>query len=93
MTQPVVCASPIPMTMAALGGSLEVPTIDGVRARVTIPPGTQSGHQFRLKSKGMSVLRSPARGDMYIEAVIETPVALNKRQQEDRKSTRLNSSH
>jgi molecular chaperone DnaJ len=76
------CRVPIPMTTAALGGSLEVPTIDGVRARVTIPPGTQSGHQFRLKGKGMSVLRSPARGDMYIEAVIETPVSLNKRQQE-----------
>ena len=78
----VHCRVPIPMTTAALGGQLEVPTIDGTRARVTIPPGTQSGHQFRLKSKGMSVLRSPARGDMYIEAVIETPVSLNKRQQE-----------
>jgi molecular chaperone DnaJ len=49
---------------------------------ITIPPGTQSGHQFRLRGKGMSVLRSPARGDMYIEAVIETPVNLTKRQQE-----------
>jgi molecular chaperone DnaJ len=76
------CRVPIPMTVAALGGQLEVPTIDGVRARVTIPPGTQSGHQFRMKAKGMSVLRSPARGDMYIEAVIETPVSLTKRQQE-----------
>jgi molecular chaperone DnaJ len=76
------CRVPIPMTMAALGGQLDVPTIDGVRARVTIPPGTQSGHQFRMKGKGMSVLRSPARGDMYVEAVIETPVSLTKRQQE-----------
>jgi molecular chaperone DnaJ len=76
------CRVPIPMTMAALGGQLDVPTIDGVRARVTIPPGTQSGHQFRMKAKGMSVLRSPARGDMYVEAVIETPVSLTKRQQE-----------
>jgi molecular chaperone DnaJ len=73
---------PIPMTTAALGGQVEVPTVDGSRARVTIPPGTQSGHQFRLKGKGMSVLRSPARGDMYIEAVVETPVSLTKRQQE-----------
>jgi molecular chaperone DnaJ len=78
----VHCRVPIPMTMAALGGQLEVPTIDGVRARVTIPPGTQTGHQFRMKGKGMSVLRSPARGDMYVEAVIETPVSLTKRQQE-----------
>jgi len=76
------CRVPIPMTTASLGGQIEVPTIDGARARVTIPPGTQSGHQFRLKSKGMSVLRSPARGDMYIEAVVETPVNLTKRQQE-----------
>ncbi|MEA2755748.1 MAG: molecular chaperone DnaJ [Aliidongia sp.] len=76
------CRVPIPMTMAALGGQLDVPTIDGVRARITIPPGTQSGHQFRMKGKGMSVLRSPARGDMYVEAVIETPVSLTKRQQE-----------
>jgi len=78
----VHCRVPIPMTTASLGGQIEVPTIDGSRARVTIPAGTQSGHQFRLKSKGMSVLRSPARGDMYIEAVVETPVNLNKRQQE-----------
>jgi molecular chaperone DnaJ len=78
----VHCRVPIPMTTAALGGQLEVPTIDGTRARVTVPPGTQSGHQFRLKGKGMSVLRSPVRGDMYIEAMIETPVSLTKRQQE-----------
>ncbi|HVJ53595.1 MAG TPA: molecular chaperone DnaJ [Aliidongia sp.] len=76
------CRVPLPMTTAALGGQLEVPTIEGARARITIPPGTQTGDQFRLKGKGMSVLRSPARGDMYIEAVVETPVSLTKRQQE-----------
>jgi molecular chaperone DnaJ len=78
----IYCRVPIPMTTAALGGSIEVPTIDGNRAKVTVPAGTQSGHQFRLKSKGMSVLRSASRGDMYIQAVIETPVNLNKKQQE-----------
>jgi molecular chaperone DnaJ len=78
----VHCRVPLPMTTAALGGQLEVPTIDGSRARVTIPPGTQTGAQFRLRGKGMSVLRSPARGDMYIEAVVETPVSLTKQQQE-----------
>jgi molecular chaperone DnaJ len=78
----IYCRVPIPMTTAALGGQIEVPSIDGSRARVTIPAGTQSGHQFRLRGKGMSVLRSPARGDMLIEAVIETPVRLSKRQQE-----------
>ncbi|WP_044562523.1 molecular chaperone DnaJ [Azospirillum sp. B4] len=78
----IQCRVPIPMTTAALGGTVEVPTIDGSRARVSIPPGTQSGHQFRLKSKGMSVLRSSQRGDMYVTALVETPVNLNKRQQE-----------
>ena len=76
------CRVPLLMTTAALGGSIEVPTIDGSRARLSIPPGTQSGHQFRLKAKGMSVLRSPARGDMFVQAVVETPVNLTKRQQE-----------
>ncbi len=71
---------PITMTTAALGGAIEVPTVDGGRARVTIPEGTQSGHQFRLRGKGMSVMRSKARGDMYIRAVVETPVKLSKRQ-------------
>jgi molecular chaperone DnaJ len=78
----IFCRVPIPITTAALGGAIEVPTVDGSRARVTVPPGTQSGHQFRLKSKGMTVLRSPARGDMFIEATVETPVNLTKRQQE-----------
>ena len=73
---------PIPMTTASLGGVVEVPSIDGTRAKVTVPAGTQSGHQFRLKGKGMSVLRATQRGDMYVQAVVETPVNLNKKQQE-----------
>ncbi|HEV7370543.1 molecular chaperone DnaJ [Arenibaculum sp.] len=76
------CRVPIPMTTAALGGTIEVPTVDGSRAKLNVPSGTQTGHQFRLKGKGMSVLRSPNRGDMYIQAMIETPVNLTKRQQE-----------
>ena len=78
----IYCRVPIPFTTAALGGTIEVPSVDGSRARVTVPAGTQSGHQFRLRSKGMTVLRSAARGDMFIEATVETPVNLNKRQQE-----------
>jgi molecular chaperone DnaJ len=78
----IYCRVPIPITTAALGGNIEVPTVDGSRARVTVPAGTQSGHRFRLKSKGMTVLRSAARGDMFIEATVETPVNLSKRQQE-----------
>jgi molecular chaperone DnaJ len=78
----IFCRVPIPITTAALGGTIEVPTVEGSRTRVTVPPGTQSGHQFRLRGKGMSVLRSPVRGDMYIQSVVETPVNLTKRQQE-----------
>ncbi len=78
----IFCRVPIPVTTAALGGTIEVPTVEGSRSRVTVPPGTQSGHQFRLRGKGMTVLRSPVRGDMYINAIVETPVNLTKRQQE-----------
>jgi len=76
------CRVPIDMATATLGGGIEVPAMDGSRAKLTIPAGTQTGRQFRLKGKGMSVLRSAARGDMYIEVVVETPVNLSKRQQE-----------
>lgn len=76
------CRVPIPMHVAALGGSIDVPTIDGKTSQVTIPPGTQSAHNFRLRGKGMSVLRSSARGDLYIEVVVETPVHLSKRQKD-----------
>lgn len=72
----IYCRMPIPMTTAALGGSAEVPTIDGGRARISMPAGTQTGKQFRLRGKGMSVLRSHARGDMFVEAMVETPVDL-----------------
>ncbi len=76
------CRVPIPMTTAALGGAIEVPTIDGSRAKIAIPAGAQTGHQFRLRGKGMSVLRSEARGDMFVQATVETPVSLTKRQKE-----------
>jgi molecular chaperone DnaJ len=76
------CKVPIPMTKAALGGTIEVPTIEGKRARVTIPEGTPTGHQFRLREKGMSMLRSRARGDMFVQVNVETPVHLTKRQKE-----------
>ncbi len=75
------CRVPITVTRAALGGEIEVPTIDGTRATVKIPAGTQTAQQFRMKGKGMRMLRSDARGDMYIEIFVETPVNLNKKQQ------------
>ncbi len=76
------CKAPIPMTTAALGGPIEIPAIDGGRAKITVPAGTQSGARFRLRGKGMSVLRSAGRGDMYVELQVETPVNLSKRQRE-----------
>jgi len=76
------CRVPLPLTTAALGGTIEVPGIDGSRVRVTVPAGAQNGQPFRLRGKGMSVLRSTARGDMYVEIQVETPVNLSKRQQD-----------
>jgi len=76
------CRVPVAMTVAALGGSVEVPTIEGKRIKVSVPAGTQTGTQFRLKGKGMSVLRSNARGDMFVEVAVETPVNLSKKQKD-----------
>ncbi|MBK9563615.1 MAG: molecular chaperone DnaJ [Micavibrio sp.] len=76
------CRVPITMTLAGLGGSIEVPTIEGVLSKTTIQAGTQTGQQFRIKGKGMTVLGSDARGDMFIEMFVETPVNLDKKQQE-----------
>jgi molecular chaperone DnaJ len=76
------CRVPIPMVTAILGGSIEVPTVDGSKARIALPAGTQSGKQFRLRGKGMTILRQAARGDMYVEVEVETPVNLTKRQKE-----------
>jgi molecular chaperone DnaJ len=76
------CRVPLPMTLAALGGDVEVPAIDGTRAKVKVPSGTQTDDQLRLRSKGFSVLRSAARGDMYLHFKVETPRHLTKRQRE-----------
>jgi molecular chaperone DnaJ len=76
------CKVPISMTTAALGGSFEVATLDGTQTRVKVPEGTQNGRQFRLKGKGMPVLRQPQIGDLYIQTAVETPQNLNKRQRE-----------
>ena len=70
------------MTQAALGGKFEVTTLDGAKSRVAVPEGTQAGKQFRLKGKGMPVLRSSHRGDLYIQVRVETPQKLTKRQRE-----------
>ena len=74
------CQVPLKMTTAVLGGNVEVPTLDGKLAKVSIPAGTQTGAQFRLKGKGMPVLRSSRHGDMIIEVGVEIPVKLTTKQ-------------
>jgi molecular chaperone DnaJ len=76
------CRIPISMTTAALGGQLEVGTLDGSKSRVKVPEGTQTGKQFRLRAKGMPVMRTSDFGDLYIQVVTETPQNLTKRQRE-----------
>lgn len=76
------CKVPISMTTAALGGSFEVTTLDGAKTRVKVPEGTQFGKQFRVKGKGMPVLRSAQMGDLFIQISIETPQSLSRRQRE-----------
>jgi molecular chaperone DnaJ len=78
----IFCRVPIAMTAAALGGHIDVPTVDGNQTRVKIPEGTETGKQFRLKGKGMPVLRSKVTGDMYIQVEVETPKNLTRRQRE-----------
>jgi molecular chaperone DnaJ len=73
---------PISIADAALGTSLEIPTIDGLKAKIKIPAGTQSGKQFRLKGKGMPYMRGSGNGDLYVQVNTEVPVSLNKEQKE-----------
>ncbi len=73
---------PISLADASLGTSIEVPSIDGTKANVKIPAGTQSGKQLRLKNKGMPMLRSSGFGDLYLQIKVETPISLNKEQKE-----------
>ena len=80
--QSLFCRVPVSMTSAALGGDIEVPTIDGGRSRVKIPGGSQSGRQMRLRGKGMPGLRGGGAGDMFIEMAVETPVNLTPKQKE-----------
>lgn len=76
------CRVPVSMTSAAIGGDIEVPTIDGGRSRVKIPAGSQSGRQMRLRGKGMPSLRGGSTGDMLIELAVETPVNLTAKQKD-----------
>ncbi len=76
------CTVPISYSTLALGGELEVPTLEG-RAKLKIPAGTQSGKMFRLRGKGVKNVRNAGFvGDLYCEVMVETPVNLTKRQKE-----------
>ncbi len=77
------CRTPVSMVNAALGGEIEVPNIDGGRARVSIPEGAQTGRKLRLRGKGMPSLRGNHKtGDLYIELFVETPRNLSSKQKE-----------
>jgi molecular chaperone DnaJ len=77
------CRVPIGIVTAALGGVIEVPSLDGGTVKFQIPEGTQSGKQFRARGKGMPVLKGGgAVGDLYVEVQVETPVKLTRKQKE-----------
>jgi molecular chaperone DnaJ len=71
---------PVSLADAALGTTIEVPTIDGGKAKVRIPAGTQNGKQFRLRDKGMPIMRNKDYGDLYIRTITEVPISLTKEQ-------------
>ena len=73
---------PISIADAALGTTVEVPSIDGGKTKIKIPSGTQSGKQLRLKGKGMPILRRNISGDLYIRIITEVPTSLTKKQKE-----------
>jgi molecular chaperone DnaJ len=74
------CRAPVPMTVAALGGDLDIPTIDGGISRLHISGGSQTGRRFRMKRQGMPRLQGRDRGDLHIEIFVETPMNLSSRQ-------------
>jgi molecular chaperone DnaJ len=80
--QTLFARTPLAMCTAALGGEIEMPTIDGGRMRVSIPEGAQTGKRMRLKGKGMPTLRGGANGDLVVELFVETPSHLSARQKE-----------
>ncbi|OAN14240.1 molecular chaperone DnaJ [Photobacterium jeanii] len=75
------CEVPVSFTMAALGGEVEVPTLDG-RVNLKVPSETQTGRMFRMRGKGVKSVRGGATGDLICKLVVETPVSLSSRQKE-----------
>jgi molecular chaperone DnaJ len=76
------CEATISFPTATLGGIIKVPSIDGTDVSLTIPAGTQNGSQFKIKEKGMKVLKSSRRGDLYVDIIVEVPINLNAKQKE-----------
>ena len=78
------CEIPIPMTLAILGGNVEIPTIDGEdeKEKIKVPAGVQTGYETKIKGRGMPVLRGSARGDLYVRLRVETPTNLTAKQKE-----------
>ena len=89
----IFCNVPISMVEATLGGSVEVPTVSGGRAKVKIPTGTQTGDQLRLSGKGMPALRSVSFGDMIISLIVETPTNLSEKQKQILRDFKEESGH
>ena len=75
------CEVPVPFTLAAMGGELEIPTLDG-QVKLKIPSETQTGRMFRLKGKGVKSVRSHRTGDLMCRVVLETPVKLTREQKD-----------
>ncbi|MBQ4874815.1 MAG: molecular chaperone DnaJ [Rickettsiaceae bacterium H1] len=78
----ISCDVPISMSLAALGGEIGVPLLEGSKIKVKVPEGTQTGDKLRIKNKGMKRLHSESRGHMYVGIIVETPVKLSKKQKE-----------
>lgn len=74
------CRAHVPMTTAALGGEVAIPTIDGAKQKITVPAGAQTGRRFVLRGHGMTSLQRRDRGDLHVEIAVETPVDLTAKQ-------------
>ena len=74
------CAMPVPFDLAVRGGAVHVPLLGGKKVKLSLPEGAQSGQQFRLRGKGMPVLRARSHGDLYVQIEVETPSGLTKAQ-------------
>ena len=75
------CTMPIPFDLAVAGGALDVPLLNGKKIKLTLPSSTQSGKQFRLRGKGMPIMRTRNHGDLYVQVEVEMPDNLSREQQ------------